>query len=706
MKRSNTIALCLCLAGAPACEDSGASVLGVEATGTVVGLAFVDRDGDEILDPSIDGPAAGVRVHLVRGERDTLRRTATDAGGLFEFVDVPVGAYRVATDSLPAGLRLVWIREASVTVAASDTAATLIALGYPRLTLSESRAAELVGRIVSVEGVALNSWQSFGDSTLHLADRTGTLRAARVQPVDLPQGYRTRVSGTLSVRDGQPIIADAIATVLGPGTPPEPVTLSTDSAATAADGTLDGGLARIEAAVIQTAVVSGRDFLLTVDDGTGPLDVLLDADLPFVVDEAYAPGGVLAATGLLVAAPGSRWRLKPRSPMEVAATITPIGIAQARGMAPGAKVVVEGVALHGWGAFGDSTLHVMDGVGAIRAVGVPPLVAVAGSRLRVHGTVARQDGQPVLREVTARLLGSDTLPSPVAVSTREASTAAAGTLDAMPVRVADAAILDGELTVHGDLLLRVSDGSGRLEVLLDQDIAFDLASVSPGALLDAEGVLVPGAPDGAWRLLPRAPGDIRATYPTLSLAEARAAPMGKRVWLVGVALNGLQAFGDATLHLSDDTGVLRAVGLAPAYILAGDSVRLLGTIGAVEGQPVLRSERVSVLGPGAAPAPRPSTTSVAAEADGGALDAALVEVAGAVVTDTATTAGGDFLLTVDDESGPLEVLLDRDAGFAFGSYRPEQVLRVTGLLVPAGGGSAGWRLKPRSSVDVKREDGP
>ena len=710
MNRSRTACPLLLLTAAVlvACADGEPGILGVEATGTVVGLAFIDRDGDEALDAAADGPAAGIRVHLLRGERDTVRQTTTGADGGYLFSDVEVGAYRVVLgeDSLPDLLRLIWIREPTITVSAADTAVAVIALGYRALSVAESRADEMTGRTVVVEAVALNAWQAFGDSTLHLSDGTGSVRALRVSPVDVPEGYRVRVRGTRSVRDGQPVLSDAVATVLGPGSAPEALPLTTGAAADAQHGALDGALVRVEGALIQSAAVAGADFRLTVDDGTGPLDVLLDGDLPFVVDEAYAPGGVLDATGLLTAGPGGRWRLKPRAPSEVSATLTPMSVAAARAMAVGTEVVVEGVALHAWGAFGDSTLHVMDESGALRALAVPPLAAAAGSRVRLHGTVVRQDGQPALREVTARLVGSDTLPVPALLSTHEAATAAGGARDAMPARIAGAAILDGEVSASGNLLLTVSDGSGHLVVALDRDIAFDLSSVSPGAVLEAEGVLVPSGTAGTWRLEPRAPGEVRASYPTLTVAEARAAPMGKRIHLEGVALNGYVTFGDATLHVADETGALRTVGLAPAYVLTGDSVRLLGTVGAVEGQPVLRVERVTVLGSGVPPAPRSLATAAAASAQDGTLDAALVVVAGVVVRDTATTAAGDFLLTVDDGSGELEVLLDRDTGFSFGSWAPDQVLRVTGLLVPAGAGAVGWRLKPRGSADMAREGAP
>jgi hypothetical protein len=96
------------------------------------------------------------------------------------------------------------------------------------------------------------------------------------------------------------------------------------------------------------------------------------------------------------------------------------------------------------------------------------------------------------------------------------------------------------------------------------------------------------------------------------------------------------------------------------------------------------------------------TTALAATADGGRLDAQQVVVRNATVSDTAAVLG-DWRLTVDDGSGPLEVLLD---AVAFpqvtpgnrAPYVPGNRFDIAGVLVPTGTGS--WRLKPRSVAEL------
>ena len=69
----------------------------------------------------------------------------------------------------------------------------------------------------------------------------------------------------------------------------------------------------------------------------------------------------------------------------------------------------------------------------------------------------------------------------------------------------------------------------------------------------------------------------------------------------------------------------------------------------------------------------------------------------ATISSTATVAG-DFVLTVDDGSGVLEVVLDVDIGFFLVPLVPSVVIDVTGVLVPTGSGA--WQLKPRNGGDV------
>jgi hypothetical protein len=374
-------------------------------------------------------------------------------------------------------------------------------------------------------------------------------------------------------------------------------------------------------------------------------------------------------------------------------------VARARALPPGRRVFVEGVTLNAWTTYGDSTLHVVDSTGVIRATRVAAVAVSSGQRVRVLGTTDVRNGQGTLTDAVAFPLGSGQAPAPTQVSTAVAATANGGLLDAALVRVNQAGILSVETNAFGDVIVTVTDGSGLLQVMLDRQAGIAATPYVPGAILTATGVLVPSETRaGEWQLKPRAVSDLSVSFATATVAQARQMQVGRIVSIEGVALNAWAAFADSTIHVADSTGVIRATRVLPTNLFAGDRVRMLGTVVFRDGQPTLNNVTPTVLGQGVLPLAQRVVAGRAADADGGRLDAALVRVVGAVIGDTATSAG-DFPLSVDDGSGFLEVLLDRDAGFQLRQYEPGAVLDVTGLLVPEPGGRA-WRIKPRQQTDV------
>jgi hypothetical protein len=92
-----------------------------------------------------------------------------------------------------------------------------------------------------------------------------------------------------------------------------------------------------------------------------------------------------------------------------------------------------------------------------------------------------------------------------------------------------------------------------------------------------------------------------------------------------------------------------------------------------------------------------ASTHFAATADGGLLDAALVAVAGATIVDTSTV-GNDFIIRVNDGSGPLDVVFDAKIGPPTPPAPLGGTLSGNGVLVPATGST--WQLRVRDNADV------
>ncbi len=195
-------------------------------------------------------------------------------------------------------------------------------------------------------------------------------------------------------------------------------------------------------------------------------------------------------------------------------------------------------------------------------------------------------------------------------------------------------------------------------------------------------------------------GLVRLGYPTATVAEARQLQAGTLVQVSGIILAGPTTFSDTTAYLGSDSAGLRLTGAVSVNfpVMPGDSVHVVGTTAVRDGQPVLDQARIYAYSiQGGAPAPRLVTTLEASSAAGGSLDAQLVTVSAAVISDTATITP-DFRITADDGTGSLDVILDPRVTTATSSYIPGKVLTATGILVPRGNGT--WVLKPRSTQDL------
>lgn len=222
------------------------------------------------------------------------------------------------------------------------------------------------------------------------------------------------------------------------------------------------------------------------------------------------------------------------------------------------------------------------------------------------------------------------------------------------------------------------------------------------------------------------PGDsltvrIAISYPIVSVAAARALPLGTRAFIQGVSLNSFicggptcnSTFGDSLVHVIDSSGAIRVSRVKVSFgnsISAGDSVRMLGTRAIRDGQPVWDNATPILIQTGLSFPPFPVDTNVTTNAQartaaGGAKDAAMARIAGDTIVDTVRVVagpdGGSLRLTTYDGTDTLVVLLDSTNAFpsGFAGIVPGAVKRFTGLLVPAGPGL--WVLKPRGSFDIQ-----
>ena len=310
--------ICALVTALAACANSGGDLgFAAEKTGTVTVLAFLDRDGSRTPSPA-DTVYAGARVALMlQGRPDTLRTATSNVRGLVFFETVPFGDYRVAVARGGLGdtveVANIDTRDISLTQG-DDTAGVAVRLAYPELSVRQARAAA-PGKRVFVRGVILAGVQTFRDTTSYLADSSGSIRLTEVslrggQTGNAP-GDSVTALGTISSLLTQPVLARALVGRFGSRPPPVALIVSTAAAASASSGILDAGLVQVIAALISDTASVSPDFKVTVNDGSGPLAIVLDANVSFL-RALFVPGRRANARGVLVPNGTGGWVLKPR----------------------------------------------------------------------------------------------------------------------------------------------------------------------------------------------------------------------------------------------------------------------------------------------------------------------------------------------------------------------------------------------------------
>ena len=239
--------------------------------------------------------------------------------------------------------------------------------------------------------------------------------------------------------------------------------------------------------------------------------------------------------------------------------------------------------------------------------------------------------------------------------------------------------------------------------------AFDEVPVGTYELDVAQEVLgdslVAAGPRGRINVALDEPAEtvLGVSFPELTIEQVRDAAPGRRVFTTGIALNPRQPFSLGQVFLKGAGAYLQATDVErDPEVVVGDSVRFLGRTGVRDGRPALTDVAPLVLVRQAqVPSPVEISTGDAADADDGALDAALVRIRNANVVD-GEMVGNDYHFTADDGSGAVTVVLYSFLGFGVQPETGDLVQVATGMLAPHddGSGTIGWRLLVRAAQEL------
>jgi uncharacterized protein YdeI (BOF family) len=433
------------------------------------------------------------------------------------------------------------------------------------------------GTGVTVEGVALTG-SDFADGGGYLADESGGL-AVLLSDGFFGRGDRLRISGAIDDRYAQRTLraAGADVVVLGAGADPVPLEITTGAVG---EG-VEGRLVRIAGSLLAapTALSSGLAF--EIDDGTGPVRLLVGSATGIDVS-AWGAGFTVDAIGVVgqrdsTGSGASGYRVQPRDTGDVLAVgpapsptnshgassapeATPepsqaadvISVAAARQLAKGASAVVRGVVTLAPGLVDPTTAALQDASGAIvLRVGDEAGPVVRGTLVEVRGVRSTLSGMETLRVTTRpRSLGAAAEPSARALRTGEAGE----DHEAAVVVVRGGLVAAPRRSSAGTVSFEIDDGSGPLRISIGSSAGIEAAQLGSGTWIEVRGVLgqetTGSLPLRGYRVWPRDASDLRVVAPVTAGAApggGGSASGGGSMDPTGATLGSLDAVGGAAV---------------------------------------------------------------------------------------------------------------------------------------------------------------
>jgi len=595
-----------------------------------------------------------------------------------------------------------------------------------------------------------------GGSTGYLDDGTGGM-ALHLDSADwplFPAGTFVSATGVLGERHGEMTLllgsASDIA-FLAAGTRPSPLWAATGLAREDLESRLIAVQAWVTSGLQPVAGCAGA----TVDDGTGPLNVVVPLAV-LVEADGLAPGNQVELIGVLsqveqTADGYARYALivtastdivvlsRPATPTPTptptpsptpspspTASPTVLPIADARLLPLGAHALVRGVVTVEPGRIlGDSVFAIEDGSAGIyvRLPDDAPSVAL-GEELEVGGSLAAPYGNLELRPATAevRQLGAGAIPAPRALGAAEVGEATEGLLAQIVVFVDSV-----EGGSSGSLTLLVHDDSGSTRVFFHAPLGVDPATFRSGQRLRAIGLV--GDRLGLYRLWPRDLADVTvlAEPPTprptvtptprpsasatpggtptatstaaaaISIADALRRP-GATVTVTGTVTTkaGLLDADGQRVTLQDGTAAILVRLPQDFATQVGRRLGVTGEVGTYYGAPQLTATRATNEG-----AASPAVTDLHAAPIPPSLEWRLVTVSGTI--ESVHRDGDAWRAELTLPGGGVPIVGLARSGIASTALEAGRAATITGIVKRAYPTASDQRLAivPRSAADIR-----
>ena len=312
MRRASRVSsLLLALVTATACAEDPSPVEPIDATGTVAGIVFFDRDNNGEFTPTAgDSALSGVVVNvLLRGTDSVIARPATGADGRWT-ATVPVGTHDISVVRNPqivaANLVFCGGRPPSVYAGEQTFVPTPVKFGcVVRINVAEPLTA---GTTVTVAGIVTaqpGRFRTQGDN-IFIQDPTGGIQVfgAPLIPLGLQEGDSIEVTGELALFNTQVQITNPrVAQNIRRGAAvPTPVVRTTGTLAGITSGVSAdvGRLVAVRKVQVGAFGFGGQAANAQINDGSGAAVLRLDgAAFTSIGVTRFVAGRCYDITGIL-----------------------------------------------------------------------------------------------------------------------------------------------------------------------------------------------------------------------------------------------------------------------------------------------------------------------------------------------------------------------------------------------------------------------
>jgi hypothetical protein len=304
-------ALALAAASVGACAKDPSPVEPIDATGTVAGIVFFDRDNNGQFTPTTgDSALAGVVVNvLLRGTDSVIARPTTGADGRWT-ATVPVGTHdiNVVRDPKIVAANFVFCGGARPSVYAGEQTfvPTPVKFGcVVRINVAEPQAVNTTVTIAGIVTAAPGRFRTQGDN-IFIQDPTGGIQVfgASIIPLGLQEGDSIEVTGELAVFNTQvQVVNPRVARNIRRGAGvPAPVVRTTGTLAGITSGVSAdvGRLVSVRKVQVGAFGFGGQAANAQMNDGSGAAVLRLDgAALTNIGIPRFVSGRCYDITGIL-----------------------------------------------------------------------------------------------------------------------------------------------------------------------------------------------------------------------------------------------------------------------------------------------------------------------------------------------------------------------------------------------------------------------